>query len=539
MNFFNRAIKNVTRKASKSILLVLTFLLVGTLVIVGLGVSNAAGQAKILTRQKMRAVTTMQVDYQAYYNYVESLEDEDEINKAYKNYPSVTLGEVKDILKDSRVKTANAINNGQAYGDGVLDYVHLNNEAENNMGGGQSCYYDADGTEHCEEYQEPSYFIKANYFPNMIELVDGDFKITSGRFYTQEEINNKANVTLVSDAFAAANGLTIGSRFKVYLTNPNEIKDSKGYYGSAGITIDDVTLELEVIGTFSHNKQVTPNSPNFDWISPYENYDNVFLMPASAYVDKILVSAQKYFDNRAQLEPENEYYQNPDNRPSIDNQTSSDKITLLLNDPLEVDSFVKDHSGDLPQFRKLSANNEEFQRLAKPLDTLSLYSNFIVWLVVINAVVIITLVTALTLKTREYEIGVLLSVGASKMKVVLQFFTELAIVAILGFSLAVISGSAVASKVGETVLEYQLSASDVNSDQNNNFDTGYYPGIWDDNYTTDVTLDDIVSEYRVSISPLIIGEIYIVGLGIVLVSTIIPSLMIMRYNPKQILMNQN
>ena len=56
---------------------------------------------------------------------------------------------------------------------------------------------------------------------------------------------------------------------------------------------------------------------------------------------------------------------------------------------------------------------------------------------------------------------------------------------------------------------------------------------------SDVTLDDIVSEYRVSISPLIIGEIYIVGLGIVLVSTIIPSLMIMRYNPKQILMNQN
>ena len=125
------------------------------------------------------------------------------------------------------------------------------------------------------------------------------------------------------------------------------------------------------------------------------------------------------------------------------------------------------------------------------------------------------------------------------MKVVLQFFTELAIVAILGFSLAVISGSAVATKVGETVLEYQLSASDVNSDQNNKFDTDYYPGIWDDNYTTDVTLDDIVSEYRVSISPLIIGEIYIVGLGIVLVSTIIPSLMIMRYNPKQILMNQN
>ena len=538
MNFFQRALANISRKKTKSILILITFFVIGNFVIIGLGVSQAATSAKTLTRQKMRAVVSYEIDYDAIREYTDSITDQDELDAFYRNYPSVKTAEVSKFLDDERVKTANAIVTSQLYKSDDVDFVHIGNKQEENNSG-TSCNYNEEGEEYCYEDFGPSFSMKANYFPNMIELVDGDFKITSGRFYTQEEINNKANVTLVSDAFAAANGLTIGSRFKVYLTNPNEIKDPKGYYGSAGITIDDVTLELEVIGTFSHNKQVTPNSPNFDWISPYENYDNVFLMPASAYVDKILVSAQKYFDNRAQLEPENEYYQNPDNRPSIDNQTSSDKITLLLNDPLEVDSFVKDHSGDLPQFRKLSANNEEFQRLAKPLDTLSLYSNFIVWLVVINAVVIITLVTALTLKTREYEIGVLLSVGASKMKVVLQFFTELAIVAILGFSLAVISGSAVATKVGETVLEYQLSASDVNSDQNNKFDTDYYPGIWDDNYTTDVTLDDIVSEYRVSISPLIIGEIYIVGLGIVLVSTIIPSLMIMRYNPKQILMNQN
>ena len=97
MNFFNRAVKNVTRKISKSILLILTFLLIGTLVIVGLGVSNAAKEAKILTRQKMRAVATMEVDYTAYYKYIETLEDEDEINKAYQNYPTVTLAEEKDL----------------------------------------------------------------------------------------------------------------------------------------------------------------------------------------------------------------------------------------------------------------------------------------------------------------------------------------------------------------------------------------------------------------------------------------------------------
>ncbi len=55
----------------------------------------------------------------------------------------------------------------------------------------------------------------------------------------------------------------------------------------------------------------------------------------------------------------------------------------------------------------------------------------------------------------------------------------------------------------------------------------------------EISLDDLISEYEVKISPLIIAEIYVMGLGIVLISVIIPSFMIMRYNPKKILMNQN
>ena len=538
MNFFNRAIKNVTRKASKSILLVLTFLLVGTLVIVGLGVSNAAGQAKILTRQKMRAVATMQVDYQAYYNYVESLEDEDEINKAYKNYPSVTLAEVKDILKDSRVKTANAMNNGQAYGDGVLDYVHLNNDAESNMGGGQSCYYDADGTEHCEEYQEPSYFIKANYFPNMIEFEDGDYKVVEGSFYTQEDIDKSNRVCLISKALAEQNGLKVGDTFTYYAISKTDVK----MYSSQGIdlTESDYLVELKIIGIYEHNKPITPDSPNYKWTSPYENPDNMILMPGTTLSNITLPLNQKSFDYYASQNPDDEYYKDPSNRPQADDTSKVQlgTVTLLLNDPLEVDKFVEDYKDTLGDYKKISVDNEEFNKLSKPLDTLSIYASFIVWLVVINAVVIITLITALTLKTREYEIGVLLSIGASKFKVVAQFFVELALVALLGFTLSIGTGSLIANKVGQTVLEYQITSSGINEENNDN-DIYYSSPLWDDDYSSDVSLEDLVSNYNVSISPVIIAEIYVVGLAIVLVSILIPSMMIMRFNPKKILMNQN
>ena len=538
MNFFNRAVKNVSRKLSKTILLILTFLLVGTLVIVGLGVSNASTQAKILTRQKMRAVATLEVDSMAWYNYVDSIQDEDERNKAYQKYPSVTLAEVQDILKDSRVKTANAIETLFAYpDDSGLDYVHLNNSAEENSGGGQSCYTDENGNSKCVDYVEPTYLVKTNYFPSMIEIEDGDYKISEGRFYTQEEIDNSEKVCLVSKAFAEHNSLKVGDSIS-FLTN--SATDVSVMYGEdMGITSEDYTVELTIVGIYEHNQTVTPDTQGYDYLSPYQNPDNTILMPGTTYKATNVPLQQKIFDYYKTKNPDDEYYQNESNRPSIDNlsQVSLNSVTLLLKDPLEVDQFVEDYAANLGDYKTITVDNSEFNKLAKPLDTLTMYANFIVWLVVINAVVIITLITALTLKTREYEIGVLLSLGASKFKVVAQFFVELALVALLGFTLSIGTGSLLANKVGQTVLQYQISSSGLDEEDNSN--DYYFGDIYNNDYTSEVSLDDIVSNYNVSISPLIIAEIYIVGLIIVLISILIPSMMIMRFNPKKILMNQN
>ena len=59
------------------------------------------------------------------------------------------------------------------------------------------------------------------------------------------------------------------------------------------------------------------------------------------------------------------------------------------------------------------------------------------------------------------------------------------------------------------------------------------------NYFTEISQDDLLAEYDVQISPMIIAEIYILGIGVVFISILIPSFMIMRFNPKKILMNQN
>ena len=204
MNFINRAFKNVTRKYSKSILLILTFFLIGNLVIVGLGVSNASNSAKILTRKKMRAVT-YKVDYEKVWAYMDSIEDEDERQKFYEDYPRVKLEDVKEFIADERVKTANALASYMWYSDenNSLDYVHLNNKREEQESdNSEQCYMDETGASVCETYKEPYFMIRCNMFPGMIEFEDGGYKIKEGRFYTQDEIDEGAPVAVISENLA-------------------------------------------------------------------------------------------------------------------------------------------------------------------------------------------------------------------------------------------------------------------------------------------------------------------------------------------------
>ena len=122
------------------------------------------------------------------------------------------------------------------------------------------------------------------------------------------------------------------------------------------------------------------------------------------------------------------------------------------------------------------------------------------------------------------------------MKIVLQLFYELILIALVGFTLAVGSGSLIAGRVGEAVLSYQTESDAQYEDES--YNGGYYY-YGDTNYFTEVTQEELLSEYEVRISPKLVGEIYILGAAVVLIAILVPSYMIMRLNPKQILLEQN
>ncbi len=525
MNYLNRAWCYVTRKLSKSILLGLTFFVIGNLVLIGLGISEAAENAKILTRKEMRAVVSYEVDYNKFWQEAEKLESDEEREEMYKNYPTLDQNVIQTIMKDNRIKAANSLVATTMYSRN-FDHVLVGNEAlKNEHGGGMIVM---NGVE--SKYVEPNITVQANSLPNMIELAEETYKVVDGRFYSQADIDSRKAVVLITSELASLNNLKVGDSISMWSTDKNTIDGI--IKSSPQFTEDFFYKDYEIIGIFNNKNEVDPNSDQFKWMQAFESPKNIILMPATTYAEVQLAIQPKI------AEYYNTLYGNKDDTTThefkLEDFMTPSKVVYLLNDPLEVDDFVLNYTGQLTKFTFLNANNEVFKKLAKPLDTLSFFSNIIVWIVTINAIVIISLVTALTLKTREHEIGVLLSMGVSKIKVVAQLFVELLIVALIGFTLAVGSGSLVAGKVGSAVLDFQKAASEPEQmDMMNHY--SYYSSF-EGNYFTEVSQEDLLAKYEVKIGWVIILEIYSLGMAVVFISIVIPSAMIMRLNPKQILL---
>ena len=515
MNFINRAVKHVTRRKTKSILVALTFFIVGNLVIIGLGINMAAANAKSLTRQKMRPVISYELDYETFWNKYDSLDSADEKEALLKSIPQVKYEDVLKLSQHPDVVDLNYIHTFYGYKNGFE--VVKEKEDDSSSEGGMMVSTSGGGG-------MPDLKIKASIFPNYLEFNDGSYELTSGRMFTQEDIDQANSVVLLEERFAELNGLRVGDTIKVRLTSEEEYELYKDW-----MTEEDQFIELEVIGIYKDTRGSDPNSTAAQFGLDFESTHNTLLVPTTAI-------AEAYLPVSKAMDEWNSRNIAGYIAEDIDEETMYDggAAVFQLSDPTKIEQFIQENESLTSEFIKFNANNDVFEQLSKPLDTISLFSNIIVMAVIIVGIIIISLVTALSLKSRQYEIGVLLSMGVDKIKIVGQLFVELLIIGLIGFTLATFTGSIISKSVGNAVLEYQLSNEKPTNQSNSGMSVSIGGG---ETYFTDISQEELLAEYEVSINPALIGIVYAVGIGVVFLAILIPASSVMRFNPKKILTN--
>jgi putative ABC transport system permease protein len=154
--------------------------------------------------------------------------------------------------------------------------------------------------------------------------------------------------------------------------------------------------------------------------------------------------------------------------------------------------------------------------------------------VVIAALVIVSLVVVLFLRDRRREFGIYLSLGARKSVILGQVLIEVLLVAVVALGISLFSGYLISGGLSQQMIDSQIAA--AQGDSFGGVMIGSYMGGDAGLLMGELTLEDVVNHYRVNLSVPYILTFLGLGVGIIVLSCIIPLLYVLRLKPKKILM---
>ena len=279
-------------------------------------------------------------------------------------------------------------------------------------------------------------------------------KLEKGR-HIEENDNNKI---MIHEKFAELNHINLGDKIK--------------------LSQEGKTLELEIVGIYSGEKTNTFNGLSSDFI-------------------------------------ENTVYTDYKSSQELSNLIANNKVTSVeygVEDPTKLDDVIKAVENLGINNLMVSKSNKNYELVTSSVESITKITNMIRIGSVVIGVVILSLILMFWVRERTYEIGTLLSLGTSKVNLVLQFIVEVLLVTIVGLMIA----------IGIEIATIKYLASNVGS-------------IFSEELPKSIA-DELM---KMSVNGIDIVNLVIVMIAIVVISVVVALLPILKMKPKKILTNIN
>jgi putative ABC transport system permease protein len=311
----------------------------------------------------------------------------------------------------------------------------------------------------------------------------GDNKLVKGVYPFD---SNVKNAVIVSDEFVKQNDLKIGDKIQVL-----------------GISAKNKT-DLEIVGVF---KTYVKQSEMDDFFPAVAERNKYYTMPKTAI--EVQISGNE--KENAELKSI---------KTTLKNSGDIQAFIASVKNDKSINSKYLRFSSDLEKYKTLTSSIQKIADVARVLSII----------VIILATGILGLLMILSLKNRKYEIGVLLSLGERKAAVILQMVLEMVLVAIVAFGIAFSVSGACASGLSKAM----INQSNVESSTEKKMQQGIL-------FADDVSKEKVDPIEEISIKP--IGKDILIETGIlngfvVVISTLLPTIWILRKNPKKIMLRE-
>ena len=333
-----------------------------------------------------------------------------------------------------------------------------------------------------------------NYIFSKPVVVEGKKVVQENQNITlNDEIKNKSNLVMMNGITASKSNIDFKSEVlklekgrHIEENDKNKIMIHEKFSELNNVNLGDKiklsqegkTLELEIVGIYSGEKTNTFSGLSSDFI-------------------------------------ENTVYTDYKSSQELSNLIANNKVTSVeygVEDPTKLDDVIKNVENLGINNLMVSKSNKNYELVTSSVESITKITNMIRIGSVVVGVVILSLILMFWVRERTYEIGILLSLGTSKVNLVLQFIVEVLLVTIFGLMIA----------LGIEIATIKYLASNVGS-------------IFSEELPKSIA-DELM---KMSVNGIDIVNLVIVMIAIVIISVVVALLPILKMKPKKILTNIN
>ena len=468
------ALLSLKKNIGKTILLFVIIVVITNLVIAGLSIQSATKKSMDQIRSSLGNDVTLSVDFR---NMMKNRKP----SEAVSNETSLTTT-MADSLKDLKYVESYNYQISTAADSDSISAVETESDNSNNQ---QDTNKPNDQSEQASN--QGDFTISANTTMEYLDsFTNSNYTLTDGRLLTSDDANT--NNCVIETNLASDNDLSVGDTFTI----------------TTIVNDETIIQELTIVGIYEIQSTNEIGGAHFN------NPVNTIYTDLS--VGQTLTG-------------------------SSENITSA---IYYLDDPENAEAFVelakKQSDIDFDTF-SLDVNDRLYQQNASSLESMQSFAKMFVWIVVIAGSAILCLILALTIRNRYYEIGVLLSLGQSKVKIIAQQLIEIGLIAVVAFVISLGTGQLTSHYMGN-MLESSSSSNVMQTDQKGDQPNDHQQKTnkqTKENFLGNMMQGPLNQELDVSITGENVVQLAGVTAAICIVSIAVPAAYVLRLTPRQIL----
>jgi len=388
------AFLSVKKNIGKTILLFLLMCLIANLVIAGLSIKSATTKSMEQMRKSLGSEVTFS------YNMLNMMGNREKGQALNEVMSSITVDMADQLKNLEYVENYNYNMNVSVTSDDISP-VEVTQSHTTQETGDKITRSDMNSDSREPRLMDENDFTVVGnttmaYLDNFTE---GQYVLTSGRLLTEDDAHTQNCV--IEENLASDNDLDIGDTFTVTSIHSDN---------------EETKITLTVVGIFT----IESSAEMGGMMSNRQNPIN------SIYTD--LQTAQTLNGNETEITSATYYLDDPENIEAF-------KELAQSKTDIDFDTYT------------LDANDQVYQNSITSLENTEKFATIFLWVVVVAGSIILCLILVLTMRSRFYEFGVLLSLGQAKLKIMMQQLLEIGIIAILALILSLGTGKMVSNVV--------------------------------------------------------------------------------------------